>query len=228
MLTVVTFFYGMKWSPAHVERLFSGLRRNIQQPFRCAMVTDHADLTCGEDVVARLDDVDKELTSKPGCLVRMRLFDRKMQNALGLAKGDRVVNIDIDAIICSNLDPLFYNANALTIMQGHNTTNPCPFNGSLWMFRAGERHDVWDDFSFKNYKARGVPFHAIPDDQGWLQHKFPDAAAFTIDDGVYAFRKKTWPQNNDALPGNARIVAFPGRRPENFMHLDWVRKHWAA
>jgi hypothetical protein len=33
------------------------------------------------------------------------------------------------------LDPLFDRDDEFTIMQGFNQTNPCPFNGSLWMFR---------------------------------------------------------------------------------------------
>jgi hypothetical protein len=222
LLIVATFLYGEKWGEHYVTKLFAGLRRNIKQPFRCALIADR-DIACGADVAARI--ADPELTNRLGCLVRMRLFDKNMQAELGAKPGDRIVNIDVDAVICSNLDPLF-DRDEFTIMQGHNSTNPNPYNGSLWMFCAGERHDVWEDFSLANYKRLGVPFHAIPDDQGWLQYKFPDAAAYTTDDGVYAFKKKTWAQNSDALPENARIVAFPGRRPDNFTHLDWVRANW--
>jgi uncharacterized protein YbdZ (MbtH family) len=54
----------------------------------------------------------------------------------------------------------------------------------------------------------------------------PDAGAYTGADGVYAFQKKSWPRG-EALPKNARIVAFPGYRdPVGFQHLDWVKAHW--
>jgi len=47
-------------------------------------------------------------------------------------------------------------------------------------------------------------------------------------DGVYAFKKRNWPKG-DALPSNARVVAFPGfRDPSQFGHLDWVAQHWRA
>ncbi len=146
-----------------------------------------------------------------------------MQAAMGAKQGDRIVNIDVDAVVTGNLDPLLDRDDEFTILQGFNSTNPCPFNGSLWMFRAGERHDVSDDFSLEQYKARNVPYHAIPDDQGWLHYKFPNAAAYMPADGAYCFKKKTWPGE---LPRGARIVAFPGRDPANYLHLEWVRRHW--
>jgi len=47
-------------------------------------------------------------------------------------------------------------------------------------------------------------------------------------DGVYGFHKPGWPKG-EALPKNARIVAFPGwRDPVGFRHLDWVKQHWRA
>lgn len=229
-LTVVTFLYGLKWAPHYVDKLFSGLRRNIRHPFRCALVSDRR-IDTTADINVHLDVMsDAELLTRPGCLVRMRLFDRKVQSLLDVKPGDRIVNIDVDAVITGNLDPLFDRDDEFTIMQHFNSTNPCPFNGSLWMFRAGERHDVWDDFSLDKFAPKGpVPVHAIPDDQGWLHSKFPNAKAYTPADGVYCFKKRTWPgtdETGNKLPTNAIIVAFPGRDPARFTHLDWVARNW--
>jgi len=230
MLIVCTWLYGQKWSALHAERLFAGLRRNIDRPFRCALITDRVGVS-GADIVVPIAPEDAELTRRPGCLVRMRLFDRALQERLGVERGDRLVNMDIDAVVTGNLDPLFEPDDEFAIMQGFNSSNPCPFNGSLWSFRAGERHDVWDDFSLEHFRARGAQVHSFPDDQGWLFHKFPAARAYDPDVGVYAFHKRTWEVHSDehhTLPSNARFVAFPARRPDDFLHLDWVRKHWAG
>jgi hypothetical protein len=111
-------------------------------------------------------------------------------------------------------------------MQGVNLSNPCPFNGSLWMLRAGYRPDVWDDFTLA--KLDKIERHEFPDDQGWFWHMIPEAAGWRSSSGVYAFHKGGWPGGDD-LPKGACFVAFPGRRdPAQFTHLRWVKEHWLA
>lgn len=226
MLIVSTWLWGKKWGTDYSQKLFVGLKRNIRQEFRTVLISDQTYPDSGADVVCAIPRDDYPLLAILGCLARMRVFSASMQEQMGAKKGDRIVNIDVDAVVTGELDPLFDRDDEFTILQGFNSTNPCPFNGSLWMFRAGERHDVSDDFSLEQYHARKVPFHAIPDDQGWLHYKFPDAKAYTPKDGAYCFKKKTWSSGDDALPAGARVVAFPGRDPAKFLHLAWVKRHW--
>ncbi len=229
MLFICSWRWGKKWAPHYAERLFAGVKRNLcscVRPYISVLATDQPE-TCGADIVVPIDDLERPFAVHPGCLGRLRMFDRVWQERLGAVKGDHIVCMDLDSVIVGDLIRLFAGNDEFRIMQDFNTTNPCPFNGSLWMFRAGERHDVWDDFNVDAYAARNVPVHAIPDDQGWLHHKFPDAKAYTPDDGVYAFKKRGWLGGEKwALPANARIVVFPGRSPEKYQALDWVREHW--
>ena len=153
------------------------------------------------------------------------MFDPEWQRQLGIKKGERVINLDLDLVVTGQLDPLFDRPGDFTILQGINSTNPCPYNGSVWMFKAGERPDVWADFSVSAANAN-TKIHAFADDQGWFEYKIPDAGAWGPSDGVYGFKKKGWP-SGDELPANARIVAFPGwRDPSKFTHLPWVADHW--
>lgn len=226
MLFVCSWLWGDKWKGPYAANLFNGLRRNLKQEYRSVLISDQS-YNPGVDILCPIEADDKPLLDKRGCLVRMRMFDAAWQARIGAVAGDKIVNIDIDAVVTGELDPLFNRDDEFTIMQGFNFTNPCPFNGSLWMFRAGERHDVFEDFSFENYAKRKVPFHAFPDDQGWLHHKFPEASSYSPTDGVYAFEKMQWPFEVGAgLPRGARLIAFPGRNPINFLHCDWVRRHW--
>lgn len=188
------------------------------------MATDQY-VTCGADVVVPIDEEDEPYLKMLGCLARIRMFDPLWQEQIGAQSGDRIVNIDLDCIVTDKLDPLFDVDDEFKIMQGFNSTNPCPFNGSLWNFRAGERHDVWEDFSIGAFEKFNVPVHAIADDQGWLHYKFPQAQAYTPQDGVYCFKKKTWPQGKQ-LPQGARVVAFPGRNPAKYAELNWVKENW--
>lgn len=181
----------------------------------------------GATAVHLINEDDAPYLAMPGCLARIRMFDQDWQERIGAKPNDLIVNIDIDCVITGPIGHLFSQRNEFTIMQGFNTTNPCPFNGSLWSFRAGERFDVWEDFSLEAYEKFNVPIHSIADDQGWLYYKFPNAQAYTPQDGVYCFKKETWPEGSRQLPEGACLVAFPGRNPEKYRELDWVKKHWS-
>jgi hypothetical protein len=152
------------------------------------------------------------------------MFDPEWQARHGLT--GRIVSIDLDAVITGPLDPLFDRPEPFVILHGGNAANPCPFNGSMFMLRAGAHPDVWRDFSLT--RAEEAPRHEFPDDQGWLAYRLPKAAGWTIGEvsGVYCFHKPGWP-SGDALPAGARLVAFPGRRdPSQFTHLEWVKENW--
>lgn len=226
---VCTWRWGSKWNGSYAERLLKGIRRNLRQPHKTVLITDHPEDNPGFDIICPIDADDDDLLKRPGCLVRMRMFDAGWQKRIGAKAGDRIVNIDIDTVVTGELDPLFDRDDQFTIMQGFQSTNPCPFNGSLWMLRAGERHDVFDDFSLDAYAARGVPYHSFPDDQGWLHYKFQNAAAYTPNDGVYAMKKNGWGSaGRRGLPQGARIVAFPGRNPAKYADVPWIVKHWVC
>ena len=135
--------------------------------------------------------------------------------------------MDLDSIVTGPLFDLFDTDEEFKILEGANgPSHPCRFNGSIWMLRGGTRHDVWTDFSLE--AAGKLPKHTFPDDQGWFDFKFPDAAGWKVGaaSGIYAYEKRGWPGGND-LPKDARLVVFPGSRdPSGFTHLSWVKKHW--
>lgn len=221
MLTVCTWIWGERYGDHYVRRLAAGVQRNLSEAHK---------FICFSDRPRHLPDMvqhpilDPDLLTVKGCFARLRLFDPKLQTELGIEPGSRIVNLDLDLIATGPLDPLFNRKDDFTILQGINVANPCPYNGSIWMFKAGARPDVWKDFSLE--AAAKVPFHSFPDDQGWFHHKMPDAGSWGPEQGVYGFRKEGWP-SGDALPKGARVVAFPGwRDPSKFTDLPWVREHW--
>lgn len=211
-LVVSTWVWGDKYGPEYVQRLANGVARNLKEEHVFRVFTP--------------EDEDFPLTLVPGCFARLRMFDPVWQWAVGLKEGDRLVCLDLDLVVTGPLDRLFYRPETFLILQGANTANPCPFNGSVMMLRAGRHAEVWGDFSIE--AAGKTPFHEFPDDQGWIHHKLPDAAGWKCGpaSGIYAFRKREWPKSDD-LPSVASIVAFPGARdPAQFAHLDWVKANW--
>ncbi len=229
MLTIVSYCWGDKWGPEYPARLAAGLARQIKQPYRFVAITDNVAPKGATFETWEIPAEDRHLLKVSGCFARMRLFDGTFQAAHGIGPGERVACVDLDVVPTDSLDHLFDRDDEFNIMQGFNGTNPCPFNGSLWMLRGGERHDVWDDFSLEAYRTRGVPFHAFPDDQGWLHSKFPNARAYTPKDGVYAMKKNGWGSaGRRGLPQGACLVAFPGRDPAKYSDVGWVQRHWVG
>jgi hypothetical protein len=209
-LTVGCFYWGTKYPTNYMARLKAGVERHLKQPHEFRMFFPEPE--------------DLHLTEVAGCFARLRVFDPKWQEIHKIT--GRLVILDLDLIITGSLDGLFDRPEPFTILQGVNAANPCPYNGSVWMLQAGYRPDVWTDFSLE--AAERVPYYAFADDQSWLAAKLPNSGAFGPDQGVYAFQKPGWPKGN-ALPKNARIVAFPGwRDPVGFQHLDWVKQHWVG
>lgn len=212
MLHVVTWHWGTKYPIEDVLKLQRGIARNLDQPYRFFVV--------------RPSKEDEHLTKSPGCFCRLRMFDPVWQKSMGVVEGDRIVCVDLDSVVTGWLDPLFTRAENFVILHGANASNPCKFNGSIFMLRAGAHPEVWSDFSID--KAGAIPFYEFPDDQGWLHHKLPHAAGWNAGDqsGVYAFKKPGWPKG-DGLPKGARLVVFPGHRsPEKFKHLPWIKENW--
>jgi hypothetical protein len=224
-LVVTTHLWGDAYGPKDVARLAAGLRRGLTQPYRFVCVTDRdkpLDLPGVEQVRLR----DGGLTKMKGCFARLRLFDPEFQMELGA--DDRIVSIDLDVVVTGKLDQLFMYPNTFMILKGANASNPCPFNGSLFMVRAGAHREIWDDFSLD--AIRGIKFHEFPDDQGWFWDKLPNAAGWQVGSmsGVYAFQKPGWPNpKSEELPSDARLVVFIGwRKPNKFKHVPWIRENW--
>lgn len=209
MLTIATWRWGTKYPLEYVERLKAGVKRHLKQDFRFAVFAP--------------EEQDEEL--KVGCLCRLRLFDPVWQKKHGIEPGDRIVNVDLDLIVTGSLDPVFDRDDPFLILIGANSSNPCPYNGSIFSVIAGYRPDVWTDFTMA--KAEAVKTAPFPDDQAWFAHKLPGAKGWKAGaERVYAFGKPGWPKGT-ALPKDASVVAFPGHRdPSQFQHLDWVREHW--
>lgn len=225
-LTVLTFLWGAEYNETYVDRLGNALQRHMDLPYRFVCVTDRP-RQLGRSVAHQIRIKDPLLTKIKGCFCRLRVFDPEWQrDELGLTFGDRILVLDLDIVIIDKLSPLLDRDELFIILQGVNN-HRLLFNGSVWLTTAGYRPDVWDDFSVE--AAAAVPYAEFPDDQSWMEYKLPIAGAYLPErDGIWAFRKKSWPPGLDLPPG-ARIVAFPGNRdPSQFVNIPWVRKHWAA
>jgi len=222
-ITFVSWLWGDKYPLETVEKLVSGLRRNMRQKFRFLLVTDQDVKATERYDVAAIED--SGLIGK-GCFCRLRMFDPDWQ--LKNKIDDRMVGIDLDMVITNTCDSIFDRTESFVILRGVNAVNPNPFNCSIFMLRQGSHPEVWSEFSLD--KADKITYHEFPDDQGWVWHMMPEAATWQggSKSGIYAFQKPGWPYHlYHSLPINCRMVAFVGaRKPDKYADVAWMKQHW--
>jgi hypothetical protein len=223
-IAFITWLWGDKYDSSYVEKLAAGVRRHYSGDHRFVVFSDN-DLNLSDGIEVK-PIANPELIGQ-GCFCRLRMFDPVWQEFNGF--DDRIVSIDLDAIITGRLDELFREGHDFRILQGVNSLNPCPYNCSVMMLKAGAHSEIWSQFSME--KAATIKQHEFPDDQGWIWHVLPKANGWKGGEasGIYAFEKPGWPhwQGRDKLPRNARIVAFVGwRKPQQFLSLPWMMQHW--
>lgn len=210
MIVFVTWIWGSKYGAHYIARLRNGVDRHF----------------AGRYIFKVVEPLPSDDNLLAGCLCRLRMFSPAWQQENGIMIGDTVISLDLDLIITGRLNDLFMRPEDFVILSGANASNPCPYNGSVMMLRAGRHQEVWGEFSLE--AASKAPYYEFPDDQGWIWHKLPMAATWPVGpaSGIYAFRKPQWPRG-DLLPKDAKIVAFPGRRdPAQFATLPWIHEHW--
>lgn len=229
MLTVVLWkwerFNG--WSDnykvAHVNAVCRMLKEHLHIPHRILLITDRPDDPVECDTYPLWDHpVVQTPSGHPNCYKRLYAFSKDMKPVL----GDRFVSIDLDCLILPGPDgrgitPLFENDNDFMIMNGWRGSSPsdergkgcCPYNGSIWMMKTGERSHVWDDFdpltspsATKDMRMpNGQKWYGS--DQCWIAYKCPDEKTWGLKDGVQSFIRDG---RGKRLGMECRVMFFPG------------------
>ena len=101
---ITTVWWGSKYSMTYLVKLKQALDRNVPEPFRFQVITDHGMGTCGP-----LDDCLKDtvwvgaVDGWPGWWQKIGAFDSTLYHAT-----DRVMLIDLDIVVTGALDKFFY------------------------------------------------------------------------------------------------------------------------
>jgi hypothetical protein len=223
-LNVITWLWGSKYGTRDVIRLANAVEDQLRCEHRFYLFTDRSHFGLPSRV--RVCAISDPMLCARHCFCRLRMFDPVWQGWHGI--DGKIISLDLDVIITGEIDHLFAGDASFKILKGANASNPNPFNASVMMLHSGAHAEVWTDFSIE--RARDIPYHEFPDDQGWIHHKLPWADGWSVGtSGIYAFKKPGWPRGQDDLPDDARIVVFIGsRKPQQFEHVPWIRKYWTA
>lgn len=156
----------------------------------------------------------------PNCYRRLRLFGHDAADVIG---ADRFVCMDMDCVATGDLTPLFDRPDDFVIWRdpGHPRQ---PYNGGLWMLKAGTRQQVWRDFrgglSASDARAAGY----VGSDQAWIAYSLGRGEkVWTTDDGVVSYRRDIVGKSRPV--SSTRLVMFHGRpKPWDDGAPEWSRR----
>ncbi|MHA6345794.1 glycosyl transferase [Roseivivax sp. CAU 1761] len=241
--------WGTAFGPEYVNRLYSGVRRNLARPIRFFCMTEHAEGLHPEIEVLDLPqepfraEMDRALAvaNRQGAMRKTSLFRPGVIPAEG-----PVLGFDLDVVITGALDPLLEMAPGRVLMR-HDWTEKRKGrptgHGSVFRFDP-ERHGfLYHDLAAAPYAevetARGS-------EQRYTSHKAMerDVFAYIPEDWVVSFKYDCNPFPGNwltppTLPAGARVVCFHGRpkMPEavagyrgslirRARPAPWLREHW--
>jgi hypothetical protein len=216
------------YGPSHVRTLKRMVERHLSAPHRFICITDRP--------ARDLDGVETVPLDKTNHLPGTR-FVKLMTFRPDAAEiiGERILQLDLDTVITGDLAPLIDRPEALVLWRNPNFGVPrrARYNTSIVLLRAGSRPEFWTKFD-KNKHPAMLKRNWGGTDQAWVSHlASPEEAHWTAADGVYGAGRlhDIAPGVGTELPGNARVVFFPGRRepgmPETQARHPWIGAHQA-
>ncbi|MCL3883700.1 glycosyl transferase [Marivita sp. GX14005] len=248
--TVACIKWGALFGPDYVNRLYSGVRRNLSRPVRFVCMTEdaaglHPDIeVIGLPVEPFAEPMAEALAvaNRQGAMRKVSLF---RPGAIADLQGP-VLGFDLDVVITGDLDPLFDLAPGDVLMR-HDWTEARKGrptgHGSVFRFDPARHGFLYDNLAARPYEeveaARGS-------EQRYTSHKAMERGAFTyIPEGwVVSFKYdcNPFPRNYlhpARLPEGAKVVCFHGRpkMPEAIegyrgsliryaKPTGWLQEHW--
>lgn len=199
------------------------VRRNLSITHRFICVTDETI----DGVETFPMDWSKHV---PGtCLVKLMVHKPEIARQL----GDRILALDIDVVITGSLDKLVARQEDFIIWANPNFPAPLRayFQGSVQMFNAGARPELYYDFDPKE-TLKWLNWRFGGREQCWISERLEwgRTATFSDQDGIYGAGRLGGKGVRSNLPDNAVIVSFPGAREPSQAAVQeqhpWVREHY--
>lgn len=223
MITVLAWFWQQPggrttYRAWHVNVWADMVRRNLTTPHRIACVTSESEgIDPSIEIIAPPRDFENvRIPSwkehRPQCLRRLAMF----RPDAAATFGERFVCMDLDCVITGPLDPLF-TGHDFRIFRG--TSPNRPYNGSMFMLRAGARPRVYAEFTPERAADAGRRF--LGSDQAWITHCLgPDETTWGPEDGVH------WSGDKE-VRDESRLLFFPGSaKPWDMLETPAIAEHY--
>lgn len=223
------------YTPEHVNVMCSMLRRNlVNTPHRIVCVTDNdSGITeCETAPLWRDTDDLPNATGRhlPSCYRRLKLYDRATQRDIGIDKGDRVMGIDLDALITGDLREVARTEGTYVGWHLKRSDGKFVFNGSLQMFTAGDLQEIWSEFDPAKSPKEAFAAGFRGSDQSWLSWKLCERPGCV---GLIYPQVSSYPLQNrimGELKHATKIVFFHGSQkpwdPQARFNSRWIDRYW--
>lgn len=218
--------YHSKFTAQAVNTLRAMVDRCYRKPHEFVCITDDS---TGIDSDVRIVPIWSDYSDLYGpngvnCYRRLRAFSTEAADII----GPRFVSLDLDSVLTGDMSPLWDRPEDFVIWG--DTARNTPYNGSMFLLRAGTRTKVWDSFDPATSPTRALELKYVGSDQAWIGVSLgPNEPRWSQSDGVYSWRVHL-KISGGRLPSNARAVFFHGR--DNPWHDDlqrtypWIAKHY--
>lgn len=167
----------------------------------------------------------------PWCHRRLKLFDPATQTAMGIARGDRIVSLDLDTVVKGDLRPIFERRERFLGWQVRGDKRASVFNGSFWTFFAGDLENIWTEFDpeVSPRLVRDLGYQGS--DQAWLSFNLVNKPAISA--GIRWPTFASYPREILRMHHIAKetsLVFFHGRRKPwdaKVQHMSgWIKRYW--
>jgi hypothetical protein len=190
---------GTLYGPEYVNRLAAMVARNTTRAHRFVCLTDDPrGLTC------EFLPVDTDLT---GWWAKLALFKDRVF-------GERVIYLDLDTVICGNIDFLFDYTGPFAILRSF--LPPSRYGSAVMSFIPGLGY-LWNDFT-RDVMAR------LYGDQDWIEERVPAVDCWQdIAPGAIGSYKVDGLEDG---PKDFAIVCFHGEPKPHDVTEGWVGDVW--
>jgi hypothetical protein len=206
-----------KYEPIHVNTMVRALEQHVKIPHRILLVTDNP---AGVDCPTHpLWDDHRSLPNisgqhLPSCYRRLKLFNSSTQREMGIPAGERIVSVDLDAVVIRDMTSMFDRTERFVgwIFKGYRG-HPV-INASMYMFSAGDLEEVWTEFNPAQSRMRSHSAGYLGSDQGHMSyvllHKKVQGVSGWHRGDVLSFSRDV--VKGQVPPSVGRIVFFAGSR----------------
>lgn len=165
-----------RYTHEHVDLMAEMVEDNLAGVrHRVVCVTDDSRRIRACETYPLWDDYDDLANASgrhlPSCYRRLKLYDPRTQEQMGIPEGDRILSLDIDAVVCGDLTEIAQTEGSFVGWQVPGERGP-RFNGSLQMFTAGDQQlrRVWYDFHPVASPRAASQAGFRGSDQAWLSY----------------------------------------------------------
>jgi hypothetical protein len=229
---------GFRYGPHHVRQLKDAVKKHLTVPHEFVCITDKPH-TFDADKDIRPIVIDRS-THVPGKeWAKWMTFHPEGRELFG---GDVLLQLDLDAIICGNIDALVQRPEPLVVWRNPARVpwdKPAKYearslyNGSIILHTLGTAPELWELF----IKNKETIVTNLRDTQVLMSAVLgPNTPYWDGADGIYRLARQDTPGSglvgDMPLPEKAKIVFFPGSEHKPWLPrvrsvFPWIADHWA-